>query len=58
MSAISAVPRKHVTRQQRQQQEDAQAFADYLTADTQAARDEIARLLARQGYLTGTLVSS
>jgi hypothetical protein len=47
-----------MTRAERQQQEDAQAFADYLDADTQAAREDIARQLARQGYLTGTLVSS
>src|SRR2546430_2264010 len=31
--------------------DDAQAFADYLAADTQQAREDIARQLARRGYL-------
>jgi hypothetical protein len=47
-----------MTRYERQQQEDAQAFADYLDADSQQAREDIARQLARSGYLTGVMVGS
>jgi hypothetical protein len=41
-----------------QHDSDAQAFNDYLTADTQAAREEIAQQLARRGYLTGVMVGA